>query len=162
MARALQTHSYDGRWKERKRLIFEADDEAFQGSPETKIPDEFVEFVAEFSLPEHKVAAARFLQAIRDPAANADPANDVNATEIAARVWRLLKSRDPRQAAFSEESARKLYSPPDSCEDAMAFAARSFKSLAESLCEQIADIQNGPCVQGRTTRLFQILSSFYE
>lgn len=163
MSNLLQTHNYDGKWKSRKQEIFSKDDELFANYPkETIFPKrELEDFVNLFSDERHKASALRFLTVLENPRNNHDPANDVNATEILTRIWRRMEFQNPRKIE-NDEQLKLIYKPPENCENITEFARESFETLARSLCEQIADIQNGSCMQGRTTRLFQILSSFYE
>lgn len=108
----LQTHSYDGNWKDEMNKIFVKDGDIEFDIDEVRTEIEEIQ-------PELKPQ----LLMIKDY----DLKNEVDACEILARVWRKAKKEEEYDLLF----------------------------------EQILDVGNGSCAQGQTTRLFQVLSSFY-
>jgi hypothetical protein len=179
MANALDTHAYDAKWKEELQNINTLDDQFFQNI--TDFPKlELIDLCT--SDPGIKQLARNWhAQITVGGGGNIDPANGVDASDILHRVERIIQYRlymAERVAICDVEEVDRVCAlyhiaksgdPGDPPEELMVVdlcdveqKVHGFNtSIINGYVEQLADVQNGSCPQGRTTRLFQIYSSFY-
>jgi hypothetical protein len=170
----MNTHAYDAKWREEYDAVIAQDDDVFPISEKLcieSIQADVTKFISMSSHPRNIInLAVRYLPQLADPnnAQNKDSTNSVDATEILARIARALNYRielaDHVTTMLDEElnSVADMYKIPTEGHDALAERVKEYNlSMIDSLVEQIADVNNGACSQGRTTRLFQVLKSFY-
>ena len=189
MSISLNTHAYDAKWKERLIYVFYADDAYFEYTDAIEMSDEEFTYIIERSscAPNTITCAQNWRkQVLENNAANQDGANDVNALEIMRRLERIIQhrldieKRIPEMIVEEIDSTCAIYAIPrtGTCldfdepddnkhpmvvdnSDLNEIVQSSNDSIINSYIEQLAEIQNGACPQGRTTRLFQIYTSFY-
>lgn len=188
---STDTHAYDAKWQEELKNVNIAHDAFFAESitevmdverPEIDIVD-----LSTLSSDVKNQALAWRTQMLSAGGGNADSANAVDASDILHRLERAIQYRLHLYATLTTDPMSIddidriciLYKLPKSGDiiDFGSFgehpAVVSHDNLAEMIndanisiinayVEQLADVQNGACAQGRTTRLFQIYASFYE
>lgn len=184
---SLDTHAYDAKWRDQLNDTNAADDNFFAS---TLMQDCLLNVcIQRTSWPESVcVQARRWYDQIRNNCdrSNVDIANQVEALDILKRIERIIHHRLSIEDAIAEASIEdiddicKTYSllktgdcldfdEPDDDKyplvidhsDLYERVCAANNSIIDSYIEQLADVQNGSCPQGRTTRLFQIYRSFY-
>jgi hypothetical protein len=176
----LNTHTYDAQWKKELQLAIAADN----------IPDIPGVNLIELSTlsPDVRAQAANWREQLAgshdERGSNEDSSNGVNARDILSRLERSIQYRLHVQSRICEMTVSEL---DEVCKmygilrsgDTIDFdngpvvrvvvdgsdieekIREANISLIDSYVEQLADIQNGSCPQGRTTRLFQIYVSLH-
>jgi len=192
---ALNTHSYDAKWKEELKNTNILDDQFFNGIANFPQNQDLIN-LSNIG-PKIKRQAQNWRARIEKAGGgNNDAANGVDASDILHRVERAIhyrlhltsrieqcdveeidaicnlykipKSGDVLDFDDSDDSNDSNHSDDSNHPIALSHTdleerlRESNTSLINAYVEQLAEVQNGSCAQGRTTRLFQIYTSFYE
>lgn len=82
-----------------------------------------------------------------------------DAPPVQARVNQMLTDEtvDPSNDVTPGQLTRMLAAKMQSLKTSLT--STEYEDISKLVFEQFADIDNGPCIQGRTTRIFQILAA---
>lgn len=127
MSEALNTHSYDSKWHENLALT----NEKYKEFLSSKKTGENHNIIALSTLDDVAKNQAIHWRNIMVSSKEFDAVNNVSPLELLEKIEYVLSIR------FSEDKQHDV-------------------SLIDLYVEQLADISNGSCIQGQTTRLFQI------
>lgn len=189
---STDTHTYDAKWQEELKNVNIAHDAFFSESLTEVVNEAQINIVelSTMSTDVKNQALSWRAQMLNAGGGNADSANAVDASDILHRVERAIRYRLHLHTSITTggldsmdiddiDRICTLYKLPKSG-DIIDFGPAgehptvvSHDNLAEMIndanisiinayVEQLSDVQNGACAQGRTTRLFQIYASFYE
>lgn len=186
---SLDTHAYDAKWRDRLNHANAADEALFADKNIQVASDIFSICLQRTNWPDgvRKQAQRWHTQLCNgEDHSNMDRANEVSALDILMRLERIIQYRLSLEDSIAAASVADIdnvcavyslvksgdcldFDGPDDnkhpivvdhsdLQEQVRFANTS---LIDSYIEQLADVQNGACPQGRTTRLFQIYVSFY-
>jgi hypothetical protein len=90
---------------------------------------------------------------------NLPEASSFYAPPVQNRVNQMLvdDTIDPSNGVSPGQLTRMLAARMQSLRSTLT--AAEYEDISKLVFEQFADIDNGPCIQGRTTRIFQILAA---
>jgi hypothetical protein len=90
---------------------------------------------------------------------NLPESSTFNAPPVQARVNQMLTDEtvDPSNGVTPGQLTRMLAARMQSLKNTLS--PSEYEETSRIVFEQFADIDNGPCIQGRTTRVFQILAA---
>ena len=159
----MDTHGYDGKWRAEYEEIIRAHSitDVPVAFPNIRIPIHLA--TCDPSVIANAQKYEKILLNTND-AQNYDSINNVNATELLHRIAHILETRlqmqdrIPTMTADEIEQVKKMYV----IENVNIDVIRACNiSMINGIVEQMADISNGACSQGRSTRLFQIYKTFF-
>ena len=174
---SLDTHSYDSKWIDELKNVNSKHEEFFREIE--KFPTDIDIINISRNQQEIKNTALAWRQRIIS-GTEVDPANKVSPKDILLPTEfcilyriRLEKIIDAADAENIRDIC-KLYSIPTTGDtfnsdgpvvvdnsNLESIIAANNVSIIDNYVEQLADINNGSCIQGQTTRLFQIYRTFY-
>lgn len=155
MSEALDTHNYDGKWEEELKEVNEKYEQFIKKYNAFTAEMGEIDIIA-LSTSDNVMKNQAVVWRNTILAGNAaDPANNVCPGEILQKIEKCMHIRIC--LAGLAKNICELYSVANSSViDEMNSAN---VSMINSYVEQLADISNGSCIQGQTTRLFQIFSA---